>query len=439
MAKQFTSLIDLIGVIQSCKATLAHAQQVKTLVRSTRTPSSQDIMELSSLRRETTTLTRITKTFSNAAEEYIIMYILLLAGPGILVQKMLPYFTNKLRSITCNMLNNSSNNSNTLQEILEICYSQALHTSGTLHSNNYFIPLGKASLKWPYNPDFESKDYYKHKDCLAINNSYTKAFCIRFWVQALSECPNRPTLFYPPANHLPYYCLADVPRYLFRAFDQESSGRSDYNIIASAESISTTSWHSRINLLSRTGEEITRMLYNADNLIRYQHRCDPANIEICMINTRKFPRGFCLENSYYDNREYLLQGLLHHTRRSRMVLLAQLIQAGLYDLYPEFADPAASSSWTKHIRSLCLGWAVDMARACFKSFDTLDVALLLLLFKNRKLQALVTKENFPRVQECGRNSYDISPVEMLKNQDRLNALRWLTTDSQLLEGLFKCL
>lgn len=87
-----------------------------------------------------------------------------------------------------------------------MCYGQALHISGTLHSDNYFIPLGEASLAWLYDPDFESKDYYEHEDRLAVDYSYAEAFrvrCerksekegqqreewIRFWVQALSNCP----------------------------------------------------------------------------------------------------------------------------------------------------------------------------------------------------------------------------------------------------------
>jgi hypothetical protein len=221
----------------------------------------------------------------------------------------------------------------------------------------------------------------------------------------------------------------------------------------------------------------------------HKRRCDHAEVEICMIDTRKFPRGqfardksllrayreaseldekmrsffnFRLENAYYDNGEYLSQGVLHHTGRPSVVSLAQLIQAGLYDLYPEFADPAANDSWTKRVGFLRSGWfiehtttqldiqrAVEMARACFKSFDASDVALLLLSFKNRKLRAPATKESFPKVQEHRRNPNDCGPDEvqrymtiaetlMSKDRDGLIALRWSTSDSQLLEEVFEC-
>jgi hypothetical protein len=239
MAEQFTSLVDSIGglsltdrtteligsasncprptqqalaeairtLIQSYEATLAHAQRVQTLVESTHTPSGQGIVKLSSLRRRATALVGITDTFTDATERYIIAYITSLACPGTLVQKMLSHFSNGLRSIARDVLNSTSDDNNVLRETLEMCYGQALHASRTLHSDNYFIPLGEASLEWPYDPDFESEDYYEHEDRIAIDDGYAEAFrvrCerksekerqqreewIRFWVQALSKCPN---------------------------------------------------------------------------------------------------------------------------------------------------------------------------------------------------------------------------------------------------------
>jgi len=202
-----------------------------------------------------------------------------------------------LRSIAQDVLNSTSDDSNVLREILEMCYNQAFHTSGTLHSANYFIPLGEASLEWPYDPDFESEEYYNHEDRLDTDDSYAETFrmqCerklekerqqeeewIAFWVQALSKCPDGPTLFYPPASRRPECHLADVPRYLFRAFDHRSSGRNDHNVVASMESISVASWRSRVDLLSKTEKEATGMLHRhlnkscfedeaADNLISW--------------------------------------------------------------------------------------------------------------------------------------------------------------------------
>lgn len=532
----------LVTLIQSCEAMCTHAQQAKALVEVTHAPSVQGIVKLSDLRRRTITLARITEIISDATERYILSYITSLAGPGSLAQKMLPHYTTELRSIVRDVLNSTEDDRNVLRETLEMCYGQALHTSGALHSDNYLIPLGEASLEWPYDPDFESEDYYEHENRLDIDYRYAEAFrvqcerkCdnerreneewIRFWVQALGQCPDGPTLFYSPASQLTYPA---VPRYLFRAFDNESSGRNDQYVVASAESISAMPLRSRVDLLSRTTGEITQMLYShltkscfggkdTDNLMSWsssllfvlqyaiwrchQRRCGPTEIQICTIDTRKFPRGqfardmsllrayreapeldnktrsffkFRLENSYYDNGEYLSQGTLHHAGRSSTECLFQLIQKGLHDLYPEFAETTAMSSWTNRVGSLRTAWsiehpttsldivrAVEIARACFKKIDTPDIALLLLSFKNRKLRGPVqegkfriplvevAKQIFWKGQEHRRNYDDCGPDEvqrymtnadrmMSKGRENLTPLSWLTSNCQLLEGVFEC-
>jgi hypothetical protein len=47
--------------------------------------------------------------------------------------------------------------------------------SGALHPDNYFVKRDEACLRWPYDPDFEAKEYYKHKDRLTIDDDYAKA------------------------------------------------------------------------------------------------------------------------------------------------------------------------------------------------------------------------------------------------------------------------
>lgn len=450
-------------LIQSAEAVATHARQVGPL----------DIAQISSLGREANALARVTKTFSDATEQYIVAYIISLASPNGLVQNILSHFDDELGEITRDVLNSTSDESNVLREILEMCYDQALDPSGTLHSDNYFIPLREARLEQPYDPDFESEAYYDHINRLDVDDSYAEACRMRweresekerqqeeewieFWVQALSECPEVPTLFYPPASLLQRR-LSDVPRYLFRAFDDKSTGKNNNNVIASTESISANSRRSRIDLLLRPGKEAANMLHrhlnkrcfrcddegeDADNLMswsssllfviqyaiwrRQKGQRTPADIHICMVDTTKFPPGqfardlslirayrgvpeldkkkrdffdFRLERKEYDNGEYLSQGVLHHTGRSCVTSLSQLAKAGLYELYREFSDPAAMDSWTKRVGALRSEWssehtttepdiqkASDIAAACFDKFNTLDVVLLLLSFKNRKLQ-----------------------------------------------------
>lgn len=552
MAEQFTSVVntfeglsfadrsisnrsnptqDLLKTIRelvtSCQSTSADAAHVGTGIEGTQTPSGEYIARLSTLRREAVALANITEKFSDAVEDYIMAYLMSLASPWTLVQKMLSHFSDEVKKIAGNVLDDETiGERSVMRRILEECYAQALCDPGTLHPDEYFESLEESSFEEPYDPDFESEEYYEHENRLAIDDSYAEAYRVQcerkaerkeqqreewigFWVRALSKCPDEPTtLFYPPASRLPNSHLAEVPRYLFRAFDEESSGRSDHHVVASAESISAESERSRTDLLSRPPGESTRMLFNhlkwfesedADNLMSWsgsllyviqyaiwkcnKRCCDPAEVYICIVDTRKFPRGqfardksllrayrdapefdrsmrsffdFRLRNLDYDNGEYLSQGVLHHAGRSSVVSLEQLIQAGLYDLYPEFKDASVRKLWAKRARFLRSAWsdertttqldihyAVNVARECFNGFDALDIALVLLTLKKRKLLPIATMR-----QGVRRIYRDFGPVEvqrytdimkniMAKDGDTLNALFDLATDRQL-EEIFEC-
>jgi len=85
------------------------------LIESTHTRRGQDIAQLSSLRRSANALASITATFSDAADRYVVAYITSLAGRGTEVQKILSHFDGELRDITQNVLNNTGDDSNVLQ------------------------------------------------------------------------------------------------------------------------------------------------------------------------------------------------------------------------------------------------------------------------------------------------------------------------------------
>ncbi|BCR95666.1 uncharacterized protein AKAW2_20606A [Aspergillus luchuensis] len=552
MAEQFTSLVNTFGglsfadgtsnrsnptqdllktiraLVTSCQSTSANTAHVGTVIEGTQTPSGEYVARLSTLRREAVALAKTTKRLSDATENYIMAYLTSLASPWTLEQKMLSHFSDEVKRIAGNVLDDeTTNESSVMRRILEECYAQALCDSGTLHPNKYFKSLEETSFEEPYDPDFESGEYYEHENRLAIDDSYAEAYRVQcerkaerkeqqreewigFWVRALSKCPDEPTtLFYPPASRLPNCHLAEVPRYLFRAFDEESSGRSDHHVVASAESISAELERSRTDLLSRPPGESTRMLYNhlkwfkskdADNLMSWSGsllyviqyaiwRCnkwcrDPAEVYICIVDTRKFPRGqfardksllrvyrdapevdpsmrsffdFRLrKNPDYDNGEYLSQGVLHHAGRSSVVSLEQLIQAGLYDLYPEFADASERDLWAKRVEFLRSAWskehmttrldiqhAVNMARECFNGFNALDIALVLLTLKERKLLLIATMgpESRKIYRDLGPDEVqrytDIMKNMMAKGRGIPIALFAFATDRQL-EEIFEC-
>jgi len=81
--------------------------------------------------------------------------------------------------------------------------------------------------------------------------------------------------------------------------------------------------------------------------------------------------------------------------------LAALEESGLYSLYPEFAVPHRQAKWaitTAHLRKLWieqrvfsstykeLEVALSLARTCFVGFNVLEIAIIFLSFKRRKLK-----------------------------------------------------
>ncbi|KAF5534699.1 hypothetical protein FMEXI_11212 [Fusarium mexicanum] len=157
----------------------------------------------------------------------------------------------------------------------------------------------------------------------------------------------------------------------------------------------------------------------------------PGEIHICALDTSKFPHGqfardkwllnwfssakfsddeisfrnLRLNISDYNNGEYLSQGKLHIEGRSCTLSVQGLANAGLWDLYPAFnvddAEPTdpVKTQWPKYVKYLRQKWlapwkttktevqcALDIAQECFPGFDQDDMALLLLSFRERKLQ-----------------------------------------------------
>jgi hypothetical protein len=175
------------------------------------------------------------------------------------------------------------------------------------------------------------------------------------------------------------------------------------------------------NLMSWTSS----LLFAIQYAIYRSRGRQPENIKICMVDTRKFPQGqfardlwlfqaiesttlpqgearkfFEFRQAWLDyyNGEYLSQGTVNLTDRSCITTIKDLKEAGLSELYPEFDDPEGSTKWPKRALELRKSWstkqgtserdvelALQIARKCFKSLAPVDVAAVLLTFKNRKM------------------------------------------------------
>ncbi|KAK8057242.1 hypothetical protein PG996_011179 [Apiospora saccharicola] len=181
------------------------------------------------------------------------------------------------------------------------------------------------------------------------------------------------------------------------------------------------------NLVSWTNSPLFAIQYAVYRLHNEDITNSKSDINICAVDTTDFLRGqfvrdICLIESYYeaavrldiyafdffrfrlqrkefDNGEYLSQGALYHAGRSCLVSLPQLEEAGLYDLFPEFSDPRGYREWYKRCKELRESyWSVRQNTSkeeihlslklgsCFSRSNRLNMAIMLLAFKNRNLK-----------------------------------------------------
>ncbi|KAF2650060.1 hypothetical protein K491DRAFT_732603 [Lophiostoma macrostomum CBS 122681] len=431
------------GILQSTTTVNSQCQSFKSLVSDAISSGALPLTEVCLLRKGTQKLRdviynieRTVETLDETTERSIVEHLKSLGGQGLglhskqlLIPKLLSHFDEKIRKIVRKCFDDASNQT-TLWKVAEKCYMQAIQPSGSLNADDYFIPLEEAYLEEPFDPDFESEEYYDHENRLAIDEGYAAVIqeedqrrskirdkdrqCwVNFWVEVLHNAPDGPTLFYPPAApSIKAPKVMAVPKYLFRTFDDGSSGHNDEKLIASIASMNASQDRSRTDILSLGTEETTKLLYahlykscfggdDSDNLMSWTSsllfavqyaiwrqtidRRTPSNIKICMVCTNDFPDGqfmrdvplleayrptavrlddkirgffdFRLRNEDYYNGEYLSQGAVNISNRSCVVSLQQLINAGLYQLYPEFEEAEGTRTWAKRVRDLRQRWS----------------------------------------------------------------------------------
>ncbi|KAK8096116.1 hypothetical protein PG999_014138 [Apiospora kogelbergensis] len=338
--------------------------------------------------------------------------------------------------------------------VAEECYKEASTPNGCLYLNDYYV---------------------LYLEIHGINDPrqrlpFCRSFWVNLWARVVNELPGGPTLFCPPLK-LGSGPMEpnrwDIPPYLFRTFDPNSSGTNDARVVASMMSGSWSQQESRIDILAREPQQaairlhkhLTKSLFGADrddNLVSWtssllfaiqyalwrEHYSDPFDVKICAVDTTKFPPGQFVQDvwllekyrgtatqiglDYTDllrwrnalhcyNGEYLSQGALHHGTRSCLVTLGQLQDAGLFDLYHELSSPAGRRQWTKRVKDLRMCWALEHVTSsmeihsalllgrCFSLSEPLNMALMFLSFKERRFNLVVDLDNPPE--------WAVKPVE----------------------------
>jgi hypothetical protein len=243
--------------------------------------------------------------------------------------------------------------------------------------------------------------------------------------------------------------LDNIPRYLFRTYDANSSGTTNTDVVMSRAYMHSRSvgrldlfsmpaneaadilnqhlqWDrrhdKRDNLMSWTSSLLVAILYG---LFRSQSiecgRSDLSNIFLCVVDTRRFPRGSFLQDlpliEEFHNKvhppsqsytlrdlkrlrertefyfgEYLSQGRLDILGRSSHATLGKMIELGLPDVCPGLSD--LNFKWAKRVTeyrrnylessktyatsALQIRKAMTIAQACFDDEFSLPITAMLL-------------------------------------------------------------
>lgn len=260
-----TPIATLDEVLQSVKRQIEHASatlhQVNTLFTSKgahRDESALDLPQIDLLCRtakETVELSHdlaeLTESVERTAEEAIIMYLrsiglrnTSLVQHQAIIQSMLTHFDDDIRAIVRGFRGASEDGTCTMWRVVEERYKQACDYGSDLHASDYNSMMDETALELPYDPDYDTENYYEHENSLLVDEDYAedhherqeRAYETRkrneqdwvsFWLDVLHACPKGPTLFRQPRSrgvNITPLARWDIPRYLFRTFDEESSG-----------------------------------------------------------------------------------------------------------------------------------------------------------------------------------------------------------------------
>ncbi|RWA07423.1 hypothetical protein EKO27_g7676 [Xylaria grammica] len=435
-----TTLYDLTQtLIESSEDTISNAKHVDPFLDDMESLGSIEIGEILLLRRGAVKLADAARILNETAarlnkalESSVITRLISLRSPesspmcpdSQLLERLLTHFDEPIKRIIRCALDEPNMDDSIPWKVSEECYNQATRVGGTLCAQDY--------------------------------SEVEKQSWIGFWAGVLCRSPNGPTLFSPSASIFGSSDpeLEEIPPYLFRVFDHRSSGKNSATVMASEASIRRAQ-DSRIDILSLDESTVTERLHyhleqkslvdaeNFDNLISwtssllfalqyaiyrdYKFGIGTEYVKICVVDTRKFPRGqfvsdmrliqryrqtaediggkpenffrFRWTDERYYNGEYLSQGRVHLCGRSSVRSLKDLIQFGLYNLYSDLGEAEGRTLWPKRVLKIRERWNTERkttrqelltALIIARKFDTvpaLDLAIVLLTLKNRKYKS----------------------------------------------------
>jgi hypothetical protein len=353
-------------------------------------------------------------------------------------EELLDFFENDIERIVRASSDNINNAASLWDETLQACLHEATHPAGDLNCKR----LDTLDLLRTFTTESElDLTEFSEEQVERLRDSLHPDW-IQLWIDLIQR-HEEPTLWRLSAPQDSIRVESPlVPTYLFRVYDANSEGINRKDVIASGASINT-SHDSRQDLLSIEGSDSARRLdrhldwksREASNLIswtssllsaiqcakcrRDYHKWTANRVSICVVDTRKFsPDQFravdwliarlegkaddpqllskhtAWKGSGYDNGEYLSQGVMYLQGRSCTTSLQDLVDSGLYNIYPEFEGP--SKRWATEVRELRsrlayyqpittadLETALEIAENCFGDVDNFDAMVILLTLRRR--------------------------------------------------------
>ncbi|KAK0263170.1 hypothetical protein LTR91_022655 [Friedmanniomyces endolithicus] len=363
------------------------------------------------------------------------------------VKRLLLHFASQIESTVRNGLNRDADDDTKFCRIFETCYTNSLSEGRNLHVENYFIPLEEAALESPFDPDYESEQYYEHEDRLNLDPCYAEAHYkrqereresrnvhqretsqewIRSWMQSMTGCIEGPTLFWTTPRQGGSDDFIVPPHCLYREFDANSSGQSDDRVVMSTGYKYASPGYEQQDLLSLDRKEVSRPLYShlnkscfggdsTDNLMSWSSpllfviqyaiwRCRQSGVKLCAVDTTKFPRGRVA-------RDLWLIGKCHSSSEGDrqmeefVRLRKQFYDNGEYlSRVQSITVVARSDRWTKRVEELRAIWIVPqttshedldlankIAGLCFQDLDTVHLAIVHLSFRARQIRCMPVK------------------------------------------------
>ncbi|KAF5591993.1 uncharacterized protein FSUBG_10297 [Fusarium subglutinans] len=408
-AKSLKEVMHSYG--EAVDALSKHATNIVELLRTDGIFNTEDVESICTVPTRAIELVRVAKLLNDSAIQAIVRQVVSFGDKAYFnVSALLEHFKKPIERIAQGIIREAQND-DILWKTAEECYHQATRPSGDLNLEDYLATINP--LLWKE----EKKEDW-----------------IKFWLQSLCNCPGGPTLFQPEEDIVFDHSAKRPPRYLFRTYDVNSTGRNDTDCIASIISQDDEANRHRINIFSTDYQEASEMLHRhlgkglsstweTDNLVSWSSSllfviqyanwrfCNPwfsqpGDICICAVDTSRFPRGqfardkwllnsfkdaefsdqessfrdLRFNQSEYDNGEYLSQGVLHIEKRSCTLSLRDLKNAGLWDLYPKFnvndvqRDADVRTQWTDYVKALRWEWQVTKKTTKADVQCALDIA-----------------------------------------------------------------